>query len=175
MELLPDGEALGLLAMMLLTDSRRAARLAADGSIVLFADQDRQLWDRARIAEGEALVRQALALQLQGAGQGVLIRHLWLRHAIHPRAQVLPDPEAADGVLTHEREVTEAWGLATALHRARQSQCSAGGRERHAPAVGRHESRARSIAPSRFASFKKWAQNTLAVWGKAPSAGSVLV
>lgn len=65
-ELLPDGEALGLLAMMLLTDSRRAARLAADGSIVLFADQDRQLWDRARIAEGEALVRQALALQRPG-------------------------------------------------------------------------------------------------------------
>ena len=65
-ELLPDGEALGLLAMMLLTDSRRAARLAPDGSIVLFADQDRQLWDRARIAEGEALVRQALALQRPG-------------------------------------------------------------------------------------------------------------
>lgn len=65
-ELLPDGEALGLLAMMLLTDSRRAARLAPDGSIVLFADQDRQLWDRAHIAEGEALVRQALALQRPG-------------------------------------------------------------------------------------------------------------
>lgn len=65
-ELLPDGEALGLLAMMLMTDARRAARLAPDGSIVLHADQDRALWDRGKIAEGEALVRKALAMQRPG-------------------------------------------------------------------------------------------------------------
>jgi RNA polymerase sigma-70 factor (ECF subfamily) len=65
-ELLPDGEAIGLLALMLLNDSRRAARLAADGSLILHADQDRSLWNRTQIAEGEALVRKALAMQRPG-------------------------------------------------------------------------------------------------------------
>lgn len=64
--LLPDGETLGLLALMLLNDSRRAARLAPDGSLVLHADQDRGLWNRAAIAEGEDLVRKALAMQRPG-------------------------------------------------------------------------------------------------------------
>ncbi|TDC65489.1 RNA polymerase sigma factor [Actinomadura sp. GC306] len=60
--LLPrDGEAAGLLALMLLTDARRPARTAADGSLVPLAEQDRRLWDRAAIAEGTALVTRALA------------------------------------------------------------------------------------------------------------------
>ncbi|GGT88944.1 RNA polymerase sigma24 factor [Actinomadura livida] len=60
--LLPrDGEAAGLLALMLLTDARRPARTAADGSLVPLAEQDRGLWDRASIAEGTALVTRALA------------------------------------------------------------------------------------------------------------------
>jgi len=59
--LMPDEpEALGLLALMLLTESRRAARTSADGTLVLLADQDRTRWDRALIAEGQALVRQCL-------------------------------------------------------------------------------------------------------------------
>ena len=45
---------------MLLTESRRSARTAADGALVLLADQDRSRWDRALIAEGQALVRQCL-------------------------------------------------------------------------------------------------------------------
>jgi RNA polymerase sigma-70 factor, ECF subfamily len=65
-DLLPDGETLGLLALMLLNDSRRAARIAADGSLILHADQDRGLWNRAQIAEGEALVRKALSMQRPG-------------------------------------------------------------------------------------------------------------
>ena len=54
-ELMPDEpEVLGLLALLLLTESRRAARTAPDGSLVLLADQDRGLWDRDLIAEGQA-------------------------------------------------------------------------------------------------------------------------
>lgn len=61
-ELLPDaGEVLGLLALMLLQDSRRATRVDADGDLVLLADQDRGRWDAAAIAEGLDLVRTALA------------------------------------------------------------------------------------------------------------------
>ena len=60
-ELLPEPEAAGLLALMLLQDSRRAARTSATGDIVLLDEQDRSLWDRAQIAEGLALVRRALA------------------------------------------------------------------------------------------------------------------
>jgi RNA polymerase sigma-70 factor (ECF subfamily) len=60
-ELLPgDAEVAGLLALILLTDARRAARLDTSGAPVLLADQDRARWDRAAIAEGLVLVRRAL-------------------------------------------------------------------------------------------------------------------
>jgi len=60
-ELMPDEpEVLGLLALMLLIESRRAARSTPDGEIVLLADQDRDRWDRALIAEGQDLVRRCL-------------------------------------------------------------------------------------------------------------------
>lgn len=59
--LLPaDGEVAGLLALMLLTDARRAARTEPDGSLVPLAEQDRSRWDRAAITEGVALVSDAL-------------------------------------------------------------------------------------------------------------------
>jgi RNA polymerase sigma-70 factor (ECF subfamily) len=59
--LMPDeAEVLGLLALMLLTESRRPARTAADGSLVLLAGQDRGRWDRGLITEGQALVRRCL-------------------------------------------------------------------------------------------------------------------
>jgi RNA polymerase sigma-70 factor, ECF subfamily len=59
-ELLPEPEALGLLALMLLQESRRAARTSADGDVILLEEQDRSLWDRSLIGEGEALVEQSL-------------------------------------------------------------------------------------------------------------------
>ena len=59
-ELLPEPEAVGLLALMLLNDSRRATRTSPEGEIVLLEDQDRSRWDRAQIEEGRALVEQAL-------------------------------------------------------------------------------------------------------------------
>ncbi|HEX2502016.1 MAG TPA: RNA polymerase sigma factor [Methylomirabilota bacterium] len=61
LELLPEPEAMGLLALMLLHESRRAARTSADGELVLLEDQDRSLWNRKQIAEGSALVERALA------------------------------------------------------------------------------------------------------------------
>jgi len=59
-ELLPDPETDGLLSLLLLQDARRAARTSPSGDIVLFAEQDRSLWDAQRIAEGTALVERAL-------------------------------------------------------------------------------------------------------------------
>ena len=59
--LLPEAEALGLLALMLLTDSRRAARTSPEGDLVPLEEQDRSLWNQAQIAEGTALAEQALA------------------------------------------------------------------------------------------------------------------
>jgi RNA polymerase sigma-70 factor (ECF subfamily) len=59
--MLHEPEAVGLLALMLLQESRRAARASPEGDLVLLADQDRALWNRALIAEGSALVERALA------------------------------------------------------------------------------------------------------------------
>jgi RNA polymerase sigma-70 factor (ECF subfamily) len=60
-ELLPEPEAVGLLALMLLHESRRAARVSRTGGLILLDDQDRSLWNRDQIAEGSSLVEQALA------------------------------------------------------------------------------------------------------------------
>jgi len=60
-ELLPDTEALGLLALMLLQESRRAARATPTGDIILLEDQDRSLWNQAQIREGKARLERALA------------------------------------------------------------------------------------------------------------------
>src|SRR4026209_1932444 len=59
-ELLPEPEAVGLLALMLLQESRREARSSPSGDIVLLEDQDRSRWDRALVAEGSALAERAL-------------------------------------------------------------------------------------------------------------------
>ncbi len=69
-QLMPDEpEVVGLLALLLLTDARRPARVAADGSLVLLADQDRSLWDRSLIAEGQDLVRACLRRNQPGPYQ----------------------------------------------------------------------------------------------------------
>ncbi|MHA7664171.1 RNA polymerase sigma factor [Mycolicibacterium sp. HS_4_1] len=69
-ELMPDEpEALGLLALMLLTEARRAARTDAEGNLVLLADQDRSRWDHRYIAEGQALVRRCLRRNRPGPYQ----------------------------------------------------------------------------------------------------------
>ena len=67
LDLLPDPETTGLLALMLLQGSRRAARTSPDGDLILLEDQDRSLWHRGQIAEGLALVERALSSGRFGA------------------------------------------------------------------------------------------------------------
>jgi RNA polymerase sigma-70 factor (ECF subfamily) len=66
-ELLPEPEAMGLLALMLLHESRRTARVTADGDLILLEDQDRRQWSRTLIDEGIALTERALATRRVGA------------------------------------------------------------------------------------------------------------
>jgi RNA polymerase sigma-70 factor (ECF subfamily) len=65
-ELLPEPEAIGLLALMLLHESRRTARASSSGELILLADQDRSLWNREQITEGSALVERALGARRSG-------------------------------------------------------------------------------------------------------------
>ena len=67
LELLPDPEVMGLVALMLLQESRREARTTSGGDIILLEDQDRTLWDRKLIDEGQSLVEQALTTRRFGA------------------------------------------------------------------------------------------------------------
>lgn len=67
LELLPDPEVMGLLALMLLQESRRVARTSPTGDLILLADQDRSLWNVEQIQEGQGLVQQALASGPVGA------------------------------------------------------------------------------------------------------------
>jgi RNA polymerase sigma-70 factor (ECF subfamily) len=66
LELLPEPEVVGLLALMLLQESRREARSSTSGELILLEDQDRSLWNRGQIAEGVALVQRALASRRVG-------------------------------------------------------------------------------------------------------------
>jgi RNA polymerase sigma-70 factor (ECF subfamily) len=87
--LMPDEpEVLGLLALMLLQDSRRAARVGADGEIVLLDDQDRRLWDAARIGEGLRVLERAASLRQAGPYQ--LQAAIAAAHAEHrPKQEVV--------------------------------------------------------------------------------------
>jgi RNA polymerase sigma-70 factor (ECF subfamily) len=92
--LMPDEpEVGGLLALMLLHDSRRAARVSADGEPVLLSDQDRSCWDRAEIAEGRALVERSLRLARPGPYQ--LQAAIAALHAEAPTAEHTDWPQIA--------------------------------------------------------------------------------
>ncbi|MEO8608164.1 MAG: RNA polymerase sigma factor [Chloroflexota bacterium] len=92
-ELLPDPEALGLLALMLLHDSRRSARVDDDGELVLLEDQDRSLWDQTEIAEGLALLDQAL--HQRQPGQYQIQAAITALHARAARAEDTDWPQIA--------------------------------------------------------------------------------
>jgi len=83
-DLLPEPEALGLLALMLLHDSRRAARTSPSGALILLDDQDRSLWNRDYITEGLALVERALSSR--GFGAYTLQAAIAAVHAAAPSA-----------------------------------------------------------------------------------------
>jgi RNA polymerase sigma-70 factor (ECF subfamily) len=83
-ELMPDeSEAVGLLALMLMNDSRRTARFRPDGELVRFDDQDRGAWNHAQVAAAQRLLERALALQ--GRGPYVLQAAIADLHVHEPR------------------------------------------------------------------------------------------
>ena len=82
--LLPaDGEVAGLLALMLLTEARREARVSASGELVTLDEQDRGAWDAALIAEGHALVRERIASAAAGQGRPGRYQILAAVNAVH--------------------------------------------------------------------------------------------
>jgi RNA polymerase sigma-70 factor (ECF subfamily) len=113
-QLMPDEpEVLGLLALMLLTESRQAARTSADGALVLLADQDRTCWDRALIAEGQAIVRQCLRRGRPGPYQIQAAIN-----AVHSDAPVAAATDWSQIVRLYDQLLTVAPGPVVALHRA---------------------------------------------------------
>ncbi|GAA1037539.1 sigma factor-like helix-turn-helix DNA-binding protein [Virgisporangium ochraceum] len=101
-DLMPDdGEAAGLLALMLLTDARRAARVSAGGELVTLDEQDRGAWDRALIAEGHALVRARLA---SGEAPG-RYQVLAAINAVHTDARDVRDTDWSQVVALYDRLV----------------------------------------------------------------------
>ncbi len=90
-ELLPEAEAVGLLALMLLHESRRAARSTPGGELVLLDEQDRALWNREQIAEGTALVERALSSRR--FGPYTLQAAIAAVHAEAPRAAATDWPQ----------------------------------------------------------------------------------
>jgi RNA polymerase sigma-70 factor, ECF subfamily len=113
-ELMPDEpEALGLLALMLLVESRRPARTTPEGEIVLLAHQDRSLWDRDLVAEGQALVRRCLRRGRPGPYQ--------IQAAINAVHSDAPSAEATDWrqiVALYDQLIAVAPGPVVALNRA---------------------------------------------------------
>ena len=91
MELLPDPEVMGLLALMLLHESRRSARTTPDDEVILLEDQDRSLWNRDQIAEGIALVERALSSRR--VGPYALQAAIAAVHAEAPNAAVTDWPQ----------------------------------------------------------------------------------
>jgi RNA polymerase sigma-70 factor (ECF subfamily) len=113
-ELMPDEpEAVGLLGLMLLVESRRPARTTPGGDLVLLADQDRTLWDRALVAEGQALVRRCLRRGQPGPYQ--------IQAAINAVHSDAPAAEATDWrqiVALYDQLLAVAPSPVVALHRA---------------------------------------------------------
>ncbi|UPK64145.1 RNA polymerase sigma factor [Rhodococcus pyridinivorans] len=108
-----DPETTGLLALMLLGESRRAARTGRGGELVLLADQDRSRWDRALIAEGQALVRRTLRWNRPGPYQ---IQAAIA--AVHAAAPTFEDTDWAQIVALYDLLFAADPTPVVALHRA---------------------------------------------------------
>ena len=113
-ELMPDEpEVMGLLALMLLIESRRAARVSADGDLVLLADQDRSRWNRALIDEGQALVRRCLARNQPGPYQFQAAIN-----AVHSDAETAADTDWSQILTLYNQLLSAAPSPIVALNRA---------------------------------------------------------
>jgi RNA polymerase sigma-70 factor, ECF subfamily len=112
-ELMPDGlEVMGLLALMLLVEARRAARATADGRLVRLADQDRLRWDRGLIAEGQAIVRRCLR-----ANQPGLYQIQAAINAVHGDAPTAVDTDWSQLLLLYDQLLAFAPSPIVALNR----------------------------------------------------------
>jgi RNA polymerase sigma-70 factor (ECF subfamily) len=109
-----DGEAAGLLALMLLTEARTAARVSAGGELVTLAEQDRGAWDAALIAEGHGLVRERLAA---GAAPG-RYQLLAAINAVHTSARDARDTDWSQIVALYDQLVRIDPSPIVALNRA---------------------------------------------------------
>jgi RNA polymerase sigma-70 factor, ECF subfamily len=117
-QLLPEAEVLGLLALLLLTDARRAARRSADGELVPLDAQDRRLWDAAQITEGCALAEAAL--RQPGFGAYALQAAIAAVHAEAPTAAATDWPQIVglyDALLRVEPSAVIALNRAVAVAR----------------------------------------------------------
>jgi RNA polymerase sigma-70 factor (ECF subfamily) len=113
-ELMPDeAEVWGLLALLLLTEARRAARTAPDGSVVLLPDQDRSVWDRALIDEGHAIVRACLRRNLPGPYQIQAAIN-----AVHTDAPTAEDTDWAQVLALYDQLLALTPNPVVALNRA---------------------------------------------------------
>jgi len=116
--LLPqDGEAAGLLALMLLTDARRTARVSASGELVSLGEQDRGTWDTALIAEGHRLVRERLAAAAAGVPPG-RYQILAAISAVHTSARDVRDTDWSQVVALYDQLVRIDPSPIVALNRA---------------------------------------------------------
>ena len=116
--LLPhDGEVAGLLALMLLTEARRPARLSADGELVPLAEQDRGAWDATLIAEGHRLVRERLAAASAGVAPG-RYQILAAINAVHTSARDIRDTDWSQVVALYDQLVRLDPSPVIALNRA---------------------------------------------------------
>ncbi|MFB4303013.1 RNA polymerase sigma factor [Actinomadura sp. NTSP31] len=101
--LLPhDGEVAGLLALMLLTEARRTARISPDGELVTLAEQDRATWDTALITEGHRLVRERLAAAATGTAPG-RYQILAAINAVHTSARDAADTDWSQIVALYDQ------------------------------------------------------------------------
>ena len=102
--LLPsDGEVAGLLALMLLTEARRSARVSASGELVTLDEQDRGAWDAALIAEGHALVRERIAAVSAGQGRPGRYQILAAINAVHTSARDVRDTDWSQVVTLYDQ------------------------------------------------------------------------
>jgi RNA polymerase sigma-70 factor (ECF subfamily) len=108
-----EPEVMGLLALMLLIESRRAARTSDDGAMILLADQDRALWDRALIDEGQAIVRGCLARNRPGPYQIQAAVN-----AVHSSAVTPDDTDWRQIVQLYDLQLSIAPSPVVALNRA---------------------------------------------------------
>jgi RNA polymerase sigma-70 factor (ECF subfamily) len=116
--LLPgDGEAAGLLALMLLTEARRPARVSAGGELVPLAEQDRGAWDATLIAEGHRLVRERLAAAAGGVAPG-RYQILAAINAVHTSARDMRDTDWSQVVALYDQLVRLDASPVIALNRA---------------------------------------------------------